>query len=126
MNKKKETGSKKFNISGRYIMPQDLHIHTVFSTGDSAVAPEQTVEFIAELKHAKSIGISDHFEYLIGGAYDNYVKTLRHHEFHVGTEVDGNEWVDMSLQYEFDYYIYPSALQLSEKEHSPLTHLLYS
>jgi len=88
------------------IVPQDLHIHTVFSTGDSAVMPEQTVEFIAELKHAKSIGISDHFEYLHGDVYEKYVKKLRSFEFHVGTEVDGNEWVDMALQYDFDYYIY--------------------
>ena len=43
---------------------QDLHIHTIFSTGDSAVSREQTVELVAEINHAKIIGISDHFEYI--------------------------------------------------------------
>ena len=66
------------------IAPQDLHIHTVFSTGDSAVMPEQTVEFIAELKHAKSIGISDHFEYLHGDVYEKYVKKERVGNFNSG------------------------------------------
>jgi len=34
-------------------VPQDLHIHTTFSSGDTAVVEKQTVEFIARLGHAE-------------------------------------------------------------------------
>lgn len=87
-------------------VPQDLHIHTTFSYDDSAVAAEQTVEFIARLGHAKIVGISDHFDYLFDGAFDSYEKTVRSFNFYLGTEVDGGLWVDLAATFDFDYYIY--------------------
>jgi len=47
------------------MLNQDLHIHTIYSTGDSSVVEEQTVGLIAAVSHAGVIGISDHFEYYI-------------------------------------------------------------
>ena len=47
------------------MVPQDLHIHTIYSSGDSAVVKEQTIALIEEVRHASIIGISDHFEYLV-------------------------------------------------------------
>jgi len=38
---------------------QDLHVHTVFSHGDGAIVPEQTVELVAAVGHARILGISD-------------------------------------------------------------------
>jgi histidinol phosphatase-like PHP family hydrolase len=87
-------------------VPQDLHIHTTFSSGDIAVADKQTVEFIARLGHAEIVGISDHFDYLIDGAFDSYEKTVRSFNFYLGTEVDGGPWVDLAATFDFDYYIY--------------------
>lgn len=55
-------------------LKQDLHIHTVYSTGDGAVVPQQTIELIAAMNHSEIIGISDHFDYLTGTVYPNYEK----------------------------------------------------
>ncbi len=87
-------------------VPQDLHIHTTFSSGDVAVVEKQTVEFIARLGHAEIVGISDHFDYLIDGAFAGYEKTVRSFNFHLGTEVDGGAWADRAATFDFDYYIY--------------------
>ena len=87
-------------------VPQDLHIHTTFSYDDSAVAAEQTVEFIARLGHAEIVGISDHFDYLFDGAFDLYEKTVRSFNFYLGTEVDGGVWANLAKTFAFDYYIY--------------------
>ena len=73
---------------------QDLHIHTIFSTGDSAVSREQTVELVAEINHAKIIGISDHFEYIGDENYKKYKESVTSFRFKLGTEVDGHKWVD--------------------------------
>ncbi len=85
---------------------QDLHIHTIFSTGDSVVSREQTVELIAKINHAKIIGISDHFEYIMNEYYDKYRQAVTSFGFKLGTEVDGHRWIDAALNYDFDYYIY--------------------
>ncbi len=85
---------------------QDLHIHTTYSTGDSAVVPEQTVQFIAALTHARIVGISDHFEYLTGKAFADYEKTVRSHKFYVGTEINGALWVTQAAELNFDYFLY--------------------
>ena len=85
---------------------QDLHIHTIFSTGDSVVSKEQTVELIAEINHAKIIGISDHFEYIGDEYYEKYRESVTSFRFKLGTEVDGYKWVDPALNFNFDYYIY--------------------
>lgn len=85
---------------------QDLHIHTIFSTGDRAVSKEQTVELVAKVNHAKIIGISDHFEYIENDNYLKYKETVTGFQFKLGTEIEGHKWVDSALNYDFDYYIY--------------------
>jgi histidinol phosphatase-like PHP family hydrolase len=85
---------------------QDLHIHTIFSAGDSAVSKEQTVELVAKVNHAKIIGISDHFEYIWMDNYLKYKETVTGFGFKLGTEIEGYKWVDSALNYDFDYYIY--------------------
>ncbi len=87
-------------------VPQDLHMHTVYSTGDSSVASQQTVELIAAVAHARILGISDHFDYLFGERFEEYAADLRGHGFKVGTEVDGAEWVTDALLVDADYYVY--------------------
>lgn len=86
-------------------VPQDLHIHTIFSRLDSAVVKEQTPELIGHVRHARVIGISDHFEHF-SDRFDHYKKALQKWGFHVGTEVDGAEYVDEASQLDFEYYIY--------------------
>jgi len=88
------------------MLQQDLHIHTTYSTGDSAVVPEQTVALVAAIRHAKIVGISDHFDYLVNGDFEGYEKELRQAGFKVGVEVDGHSWVAEAKNYDVDYYIY--------------------
>lgn len=85
---------------------QDLHIHTVFSVGDSAVTEQQTLELIAKINHAKIIGISDHFEYIGEENFKNYRDQVISFGFKVGTEVDGRNYVDEASSLDFDYYFY--------------------
>lgn len=87
-------------------LKQDLHMHTVFSTGDGAIVPQQTVELIAAINHSEIIGISDHFDYLTGPVFGTYERAVRQYGFLLGTEVDGHSWVSDALQYPFDYYVY--------------------
>lgn len=81
-------------------------MHTVFSTGDGAIIPQQTVDLIAAINHAEIIGISDHFDYLTGPVFSTYENAVRKYGFKLGTEVDGNSWVTEALQYPFDYFVY--------------------
>ena len=85
---------------------QDLHIHTVFSTGDSAIVSEQTVELIASVRHAETIGISDHFEFICEERFEPYSNTVRRNRLLLGTEVAGGEYADEASRYPVDYYIY--------------------
>lgn len=85
---------------------QDIHVHTTWSTGDSAVVPEQTVALLMEIGHAEIRGISDHFDYLTGTRFEAYETELTASGFHVGTEVNGHTWVEEALEYPFEYYIY--------------------
>ena len=87
------------------MLRQDLHIHTTYSTSDNSVVPEQTVALVAAVKHAGIVGISDHFECLIDGAFENYVKEIRRTGLKVGVEVDGYPWVEEAIDYDVDYYI---------------------
>ena len=48
-------------VKRQFPVPQDLHIHTVYSVGDSAVVPEQTPSLIHNVGYAEIIGIADHF-----------------------------------------------------------------
>jgi len=88
------------------MLEQDLHIHTTFSSGDSAIVPQQKIAFIAAVKHARIIGISDHLDYLGGNIFEQYRSEVQKHGLILGTEVDGANWVDEALQYPFEYYIY--------------------
>lgn len=90
----------------RQIVPQDLHIHTVFSEHDSAVVPQQTPELVYHVNHAKIIGISDHFEDITTKNYAAYSDEVRKFGFRLGTEVDGHESVEEAASLEFDYYVY--------------------
>lgn len=57
-------------------------MHTVFSSGDGAIVPQQTLELIAAMKHAEIIGISDHLDYITGSVFEisekDPGKTLHH------------------------------------------------
>jgi histidinol phosphatase-like PHP family hydrolase len=86
-------------------LPQDLHVHTVFSRGDGAVVPEQTVELVAGIRHARVLGISDHLEY-VGDDFAVYARTVRAHRLKLGLEVNGAEWVAAAAALPVDYYIY--------------------
>jgi histidinol phosphatase-like PHP family hydrolase len=86
-------------------LPQDLHIHTTFSRGDGAVVPEQTVELVARIAHARVLGISDHLEY-VGDAFEEYARTVRAHRLRLGVEVNGAEWVAAAEALPVEYYVY--------------------
>lgn len=88
------------------MIPQDLHIHTVFSNADSAVVQEQTLSMIARIRHAEIIGISDHFECLIGSAFSRYTEEVTGRGFILGCEVSGYDWTREAADHPFDYYIY--------------------
>jgi histidinol phosphatase-like PHP family hydrolase len=88
------------------MLNQDLHIHTIFSVGDGAVVPEQNLEVIASARHAKIVGISDHFESFMPERFGEYVREIRSKGFHVGTEVDGHRSVPLACRFDFEYYIY--------------------
>lgn len=89
-----------------YTCEQDLHIHTIYSTRDSAVAPEQTPELVASVKHARITGISDHFEYLVETDTQKYIEKIHRLGMHCGCEVDGHSWVKEASGHDFEYYLY--------------------
>jgi histidinol phosphatase-like PHP family hydrolase len=86
-------------------LPQDLHIHTTFSRHDGAVAPEQTVQLIAAIAHARVVGISDHLE-SIADDFSTYAEAVRSCGFLVGTEVNGADWVGEAETTDAQYYVY--------------------
>ena len=86
-------------------LPQDLHIHTTFSRHDGAVAPEQTVQLVAAIAHARIVGISDHLESIVDD-FPTYAQAVRSHGFRVGTEVNGADWVGEAEAVQAQYYVY--------------------
>jgi predicted metal-dependent phosphoesterase TrpH len=86
------------------MLQQDLHIHTTYSTSDNSVVPEQTIALVAAVKHAIIVGISDHFECLVNGDFEDYEKEIRQVGLKVGVEVDGHPWVDEATNYDVDYF----------------------
>ena len=88
------------------MLQQDLHIHTTYSTNDSAVVAEQTVALVAAVEHARIVGISDHFDSLVDGYFENYEREIRQAGLNVGVEVDGHAWVAEAANYNVDYYIF--------------------
>jgi histidinol phosphatase-like PHP family hydrolase len=88
------------------MLEQDLHIHTIYSKSDNAVAPEQTISLVAAVKHARIVGISDHFENLVNGRFQAYENEVRQAGLKVGIEVDGHAWVIEAAQAVVDYYVF--------------------
>lgn len=84
---------------------QDLHIHTTWSRGDSAVVPEQTLAWITALRHAHTVGISDHLEY-VADRYDEYAAAVRAAGCKLGIEINGHEWLETALAVACDYRIF--------------------
>ncbi|TVQ88056.1 MAG: hypothetical protein EA400_09715 [Chromatiaceae bacterium] len=87
------------------MLPQDLHIHSTWSHGDDAVVPEQRIELIAAVRHARICGISDHFEHVVD-CFDDYAAAVRAAGLLVGTEIDGHEWLSPALAVPCDYRIF--------------------
>jgi histidinol phosphatase-like PHP family hydrolase len=94
------------STKGLVTLQQDLHIHTTYSANDSAVVPEQTVALVAAVKHAAIVGISDHFDSLVDGYFEEYEREIRQAGFKVGVEVDGHAWVADAAKYNVDYYVF--------------------
>ena len=88
------------------MLPQDLHIHTTYSSGDRAVVPGQTMELIASMKHAEVTGISDHVEYLTGSAFDAYSSEAKSRGFRLGAEINNVEDVDFALSLPLEYRVF--------------------
>jgi hypothetical protein len=86
-------------------LPQDLHIHTTFSKHDGAVVPEQTVQLVAAIGHARIVGISDHLE-SVADDFSTYAETVRSYGLLVGTEVNGTDWVREAEAVDVQYYVY--------------------
>jgi histidinol phosphatase-like PHP family hydrolase len=104
------------------MIPQDLHIHTVFSTGDSAVVKEQTIDLIKQVRHAIITGISDHFEYLADEAtFRTYEKGVRSAGFRVGIEISGHALVPKAVGTNSDYFVYHCSV---EEDYRALDRLL--
>jgi histidinol phosphatase-like PHP family hydrolase len=98
------------------MIKQDLHVHTVYSSGDSSVEEKQTVEYIAALDHAEIRGISDHYEYLRGDIFEEYRKKLYQYGFYCGCEVNDSQDALEAVSYPYDYYIYHCRDKASEYE----------
>lgn len=88
------------------MLPQDLHIHTTYSASDSSVVPEMTIELVAAVRHARVVGISDHFENLVDGVFKNYAREVRTAGLKLGVEVDGHAWAAEAAGYPVDYYLF--------------------
>jgi hypothetical protein len=88
------------------MLAQDLHIHTTYSTTDDLVVSEQTVALVTAVKHARVVGISDHFECLVNGHFESYEREVGQSGLKIGVEVDGHQWVGEAAACAVDYYIF--------------------
>ena len=88
------------------MLDQDLHIHTIWSDGDSAVVPEQTIDLVAEVRHARVAGISDHLELVGERFFEDYAAEVRSAGLKVGMEVNGHQWVTAAVSATADYRIF--------------------
>jgi histidinol phosphatase-like PHP family hydrolase len=93
-------------LRGPMRVPQDLHIHTNYSTGDSSVLPEMTLGLISQFRHAEILGISDHIEYVLDDVFPRYEREVRSCGLYLGGEVNGGEWTSAAAELPLDYYIY--------------------
>jgi histidinol phosphatase-like PHP family hydrolase len=104
------------------MIPQDLHIHTVYSIGDSAIVNEQTVDLIKNIRHASITGISDHFEYLADEAtFRTYEDDVRSAGFRVGIEISGYSLVHEAVKTNCDYFVYHCS---ASEDYTALDHLI--
>ena len=104
------------------MIPQDLHIHTVYSIGDSVVVKEQTIDLIKKVRHANTIGISDHYEYLTDKAtFSTYEKEVRSAGFRVGIEISGYALVHEAVKTNSDYFVYHCS---ARDDYKALYHLI--
>lgn len=88
-------------------VPQDLHIHSVYSKSDSSIVPEQTIPLIARFRHAVIQGVSDHLEcFDTEKEFEDYLIELRDHRLLPGIEVNGAGSVPEALRRDVEYYIY--------------------
>jgi histidinol phosphatase-like PHP family hydrolase len=87
-------------------LPQDLHIHTTYSASDSSVVPEMTIALVAAVRHARVLGISDHFENLVDGVFEDYEGEIRQAGLKLGVEVDGHAWAKEAASFPVDYYLF--------------------
>ncbi|MGA2974996.1 MAG: hypothetical protein ABSF77_06775 [Spirochaetia bacterium] len=85
--------------------PQDLHIHTTFSSSDDSLVPEQTLDLVASVRHARVMGCSDHLNDVVDD-FEMYARAVRAHGLRVGTEVDGADWVAKAVGLPVEYYVY--------------------
>lgn len=104
------------------MIAQDLHIHTTYSATDSAIVPQQTIELVAAVRHARVVGISDHFENLVSGVFERYAREVQSAEFKLGVEVDGHAWASEAADYPVEYYIVHCRDQ--DADYKALEHLL--
>jgi hypothetical protein len=88
------------------MLPQDLHIHSTWSEGDASVVSEQTIGLIAELRHAGTVGISDHFELVGEDSFEAYSREVWAAGLKVGMEIDGHRWLPAAEIAEADYRIF--------------------
>lgn len=88
------------------MLPQDLHIHSTWSDGDSSVVAEQTIDFVSQLNHARVVGISDHFELIGEDRFAEYSRQVKAAGLRVGMEIDGHRWVPAAAQADADYRIF--------------------
>ena len=94
------------DLGGLTMLPQDLHVHSTWSDGDGAIVAEQTIGLIAELRHARILGISDHFELVGEDRFEEYRREIRRAGLKVGMEIDGHRWVSAAIAADADYRIF--------------------
>jgi len=93
-------------LGGLTMLPQDLHVHSTWSDGDGAIVAEQTIGLIAEIRHARILGISDHFELVGEDRFEEYAREVRSAGLKVGMEIDGHPWVSAAMAADADYRIF--------------------
>lgn len=94
------------HLKGDLRLPQDLHVHTTYSASDSSVVPEMTIALVAAVSHARVLGISDHFENLVDGVFEDYQGEVRQAGLRLGVEVDGHTWGKQAADFPVDYYLF--------------------
>ena len=83
-----------------------MHIHTVYSTGDSSIVSQQTIRLIAEIRHARTVGISDHIEYLKEPVFAEYAAAIKSSGFRLGAEIVNYEDIDYALSLPLEYRVF--------------------